>query len=38
MAHLAFRARRGLGGPPIAGGLLEDALVVGAGAMLTRQR
>jgi uncharacterized membrane protein len=38
MAHIAFRARRGLPVPGIVGGLLEDALVVGAGAMLTRHR
>ena len=38
MAHVAFHARQGLGVAPLVGGLLEDALVIGAGAMLTRQR
>ena len=38
MAHIAFRARQRLGKAPVLGGLLEDALVVGAGAMLTRRR
>ena len=37
MAHLAFHARRGLGGAPLVGGLLEDAVVVGDGALLARQ-
>ena len=36
-AHVAFRLRQGLGGPALAGGLLEDAIVVGAGAILTRR-
>jgi len=38
MAHVAFRARRGLGLPGIVGGLLEDAIVAGAGTALARQR
>lgn len=35
-AHVAYRLRQGLGGPPLAGGLIEDAIVLGAGAVLTR--
>ena len=36
-AHLAYRARRGLHMPAVAGGLLEDAVVVAAGAVLARR-
>lgn len=36
-AHLAYRARRGLHMSPVAGGLLEDAVVVAAGAVLARR-
>jgi uncharacterized membrane protein len=36
-AHLAYRARRGLHMSAVTGGLLEDAIVVGAGALLARR-
>ena len=36
-AHVAYRVRQGLGVPALAGGLLEDAIVVGAGAVLSRR-
>lgn len=37
-AHAGARIRRGLPGPPIARGLLEDALVVAVGALFMRDR
>jgi hypothetical protein len=37
-AHLAFYARRGSHLPAVAGGLLEDGIVVGAGTVLARGR
>jgi uncharacterized membrane protein len=35
-AHVAYRLRQGLGGPPLASGLIEDAIVLGAGTVLAR--
>lgn len=37
MAHIAFRVRRRLSGSSAVGGMIEDAVVMGLGAMIARR-